>query len=409
MTTAMISYAHFDEGVSFRDRVRVLADRLCADGVDCMIDQYVEGNPPPEGWLNWMLAQLSRDFTLVVCTPTLRRRWEGKEEPHKGLGAAYEGTIVSQEIYNAGMKNARFIPVGFGSLDVVADGRPMPLQPTTYYNVSIETGYQSLLERLLGNPGVTQPPIGVPKVFDEPTTGSKVSSAVKDSADWLFIQTVFCRYMLIEIQNDKTILVKLSVTDPDEVASLNEIQNFGLPKNSAVSFAYGSYGSAVTVKTMISRAVAGSTEFEIALVPAKTHDPHFEPATTTDAGAFSADAIAELRAKLILLGEKLPQDDPRLGLLPALVRGINTSVDVQDPVFPAIRTIFKDDDAFLRCARLAAIYVLCASGTVERVETLELGPISNGRVKVHFVGHRAEKYSNVPPHRMEIQGFCVLN
>jgi hypothetical protein len=49
--------------------VLALADRLCADGIDAMIDQYEQS--PPEGWPAWCEAQIRKaDFVLMVCTET---------------------------------------------------------------------------------------------------------------------------------------------------------------------------------------------------------------------------------------------------------------------------------------------------------------------------------------------------
>ena|SRR5215213_26334 len=68
-------------------RVRSLADRLRADGVDAMIDQY---DPhPKEPWPRWMDRQIEdADFVLVVCTETYLRRAEGREERGRGLALA---------------------------------------------------------------------------------------------------------------------------------------------------------------------------------------------------------------------------------------------------------------------------------------------------------------------------------
>ena len=58
-----ISYSH-DSG-AHRDFVLSLSNRLRADGLDCQIDQYINGFPP-EGWQRWMEAQVEEaDFVLL--------------------------------------------------------------------------------------------------------------------------------------------------------------------------------------------------------------------------------------------------------------------------------------------------------------------------------------------------------
>lgn len=46
----LISYSH--DSPEHADCVRELSDRLRADGIDCILDQYEVS--PPEGWPLWM-------------------------------------------------------------------------------------------------------------------------------------------------------------------------------------------------------------------------------------------------------------------------------------------------------------------------------------------------------------------
>ena len=63
-----ISYSHDSD--QHRERVLALSERLRADGIETLLDQYVNGSPP-QGWPRWMLDQLdAADFVLVVCTET---------------------------------------------------------------------------------------------------------------------------------------------------------------------------------------------------------------------------------------------------------------------------------------------------------------------------------------------------
>ena len=58
-----ISYSHDSE--IHKDRVLALSDRLRADGIDCIIDQYEIS--PPEGWARWCNNRVEEaDFVLVV-------------------------------------------------------------------------------------------------------------------------------------------------------------------------------------------------------------------------------------------------------------------------------------------------------------------------------------------------------
>ena len=79
-----ISYSHDSD--AHREKVLALSERLRADGLETLLDQYVNGSPE-QGWPRWMLDQLdAASFVLVICTETYYRRFRGHEEPGKGKG-----------------------------------------------------------------------------------------------------------------------------------------------------------------------------------------------------------------------------------------------------------------------------------------------------------------------------------
>ena len=81
----LISYSH--DSPKHEQRVLELANRFRADGIDCIIDQYVV--VPPEGWPRWMDKQIrDSDFVVMVCTETYYQRVMGEEQPGKGSGYA---------------------------------------------------------------------------------------------------------------------------------------------------------------------------------------------------------------------------------------------------------------------------------------------------------------------------------
>ena len=142
-----ISYSH--DSPEHADRVLALSDHLCADGIDCVLDQYEDS--PPEGFPRWMDRQIrAADFVLMICTPTYYRRVMGEEKPGSGVGVAWESTLIYQYIYNAGTANARFIPIlleGGSTSDI-----PTPWQGVPHYRPTTEEGYEALYRRLTHQP-----------------------------------------------------------------------------------------------------------------------------------------------------------------------------------------------------------------------------------------------------------------
>ncbi len=150
-----ISYSHDSE--AHAERVRGLADRLRADGIDGVIDQYEPA--PPQGWPLWMEQQLeAADFVLVVSTETYLRRATGRERPGVGRGVRFESVLIVQDLYEAGMWNEKFIPVLLAGKD--AEHVVRPLRPYTSYRLDSEEGYEALYRRLTGQPRVRRPELG---------------------------------------------------------------------------------------------------------------------------------------------------------------------------------------------------------------------------------------------------------
>jgi formylglycine-generating enzyme required for sulfatase activity len=119
------------------------------------------------------------DFVLVVCTENYERRFRGKDESGKGMGAQWEGAIITQVLYDSAPRNTVFIPVLF-SPDHSAS-IPIPLRGATYYNLNAEGGYEALYRRLTDQPLIQKPELG--KVRPMPPLPRKQPTHEKLSSD----------------------------------------------------------------------------------------------------------------------------------------------------------------------------------------------------------------------------------
>ena len=157
--TVFISYSHDSD--EHREHVLALSERLRADGIETLLDQYVNGSPR-EGWPRWMLDQLDKaTYVLVVCTPTYYRRFRGHEEPGKGKGADWEGALITSELYLARSRSLKFVPVFLSA--PAEECIPEPLRSTTHYALTSGDAYQSLYDFLLQQSGVEPGPVGTLK------------------------------------------------------------------------------------------------------------------------------------------------------------------------------------------------------------------------------------------------------
>ncbi|MFI0400008.1 MAG: SEFIR domain-containing protein [Thiolinea sp.] len=153
MTKIFISYSHDSE--MHREFVRGISDRLRQEGLDCLIDQYINGFPP-EGWQCWMENQIeAADFVLLVCTEAYLRRYRG-QETDGGCGVTFEGVVISQTLYDHYCLNSKFIPLipTHGSLDHV----PLTLKPYSTY--CLPSDYEKLYRVLTGQAEYIAPPLG---------------------------------------------------------------------------------------------------------------------------------------------------------------------------------------------------------------------------------------------------------
>ncbi len=152
-SSVFISYSHDSD--AHRAFVLALANRLRGNGLDCQIDQYVNGFPP-ENWQRWMETNIEQaGFVLIVCTPLYLQRYKG-QDPAGGRGVNFEGVVISQTLYDAYYRNTKFIPVipEGGSLDDV----PLPLKGYTTY--TLPRDYTKLYRLLTDQHATPAPPIG---------------------------------------------------------------------------------------------------------------------------------------------------------------------------------------------------------------------------------------------------------
>ncbi|MGZ8177355.1 SEFIR domain-containing protein [Williamsia sp. SKLECPSW1] len=156
--TCFVSYSH--DSSEHKQAVLDLVQALRAYGIDAHFDQFVMHNPPAY-WPSWMVEQIEEsDFVLVVVTETYARRFKQREEAGRGKGAAWEGAVITSQVYNSFGGHVKFIPVIFNKDD--QSFIPFPLSETNYHQV---TGFsqeklRQLLHQLKRVPLVLPVPVG---------------------------------------------------------------------------------------------------------------------------------------------------------------------------------------------------------------------------------------------------------
>lgn len=153
MTKVFISYSHDSD--AHRTFVRELANLLRQKGLDCLIDQYINGSPE-QGWVRWMQDEIeAADYVLVVCTAPYYRRFRG-HEVIGGLGVNFEGVVIAQVLYQSYYKNSKFIPI-------IPDGGDLKHVPETlriYTVYQVHQQFDQLYRVLTGQAKYQMPDIG---------------------------------------------------------------------------------------------------------------------------------------------------------------------------------------------------------------------------------------------------------
>lgn len=155
LSTIFVSYSH--DSPEHEDKVLALANRLRRDGIETVLDQFVES--PPIGWPMWMDREIrNAEFVLMVCTETYLRRVMGEEKKGTGRGVIWEGRLIYQHFYNSDGWNEKFVPVLFSYND--PKDIPGPFQGDTFYMVDDEERYNRLVARLTHQTVVEKEEVG---------------------------------------------------------------------------------------------------------------------------------------------------------------------------------------------------------------------------------------------------------
>src|SRR6266403_1840304 len=418
-----ISYAH--ESESHNERAFELAERLRSEGVDCHIDQYEIS--PAEGWPRWSRNQIQQaDFVLVVCTETYQIRFEGSEVRGTGAGAKWEGAIITQALYDSQGRNTKFIPIVFDSEDV--KHIPGEMRGGTYYILNSDNEYEDLYRHLTNQPKAVKRDLGrlrslSPKSRKETFT-SNVSTEEAESQTlasqaepqlplavlWRVGGTaLFVRMEKIRTAGKDVSLSIVPATSP-EASAIAELER----RREPMGLAYNETALMVRMRALEKIIEKGREiwhlEFEV--------DEHamggglFE----MNFSSFSAEQSAELRARRLLLNEKLSQsigmrpNDLTLQLIEnSVAGGSNHGFAIMGSPFPGLFEELKGDTSeFLKAARLSAVLLLLLTRTIHHIDRLDLRMHSPTELGVEFKGARPPRYVREEPQAIVVEGICKL-
>jgi hypothetical protein len=161
------------------------------------------------------------------------------------------------------------------------------------------------------------------------------------------------------------------------------------------------------IESVSEKRVGGKGVWKVALLPEEL------PASMEMAfGEYPPAQIGEMRARRILLDEKLPQagdSDLNHATLDLLVRGQGGPLEVIQSPFPQLyRDHKRDESFFLVASRLVAVLWLRMSGVAEHIFELSVWMEGDTALGVRFEGQRRRQYASVEPMTIHVEGTCQL-
>jgi len=231
------------------------------------------------------------------------------------------------------------------------------------------------------------------------TSTPRSTRPVKDPGNWVMLNEKFYLRQLRETKQDLSIVLQLSPTaDMEQVAELKSLHPGKYHNIEQIAYADQCDAGIMQVLSALPESSAGKTRFNITLKPTQnSHNSGFPRGMSYN--NYSADEMARLRARRILLGESLPKD----------LEPLFHTTQVEKGIFPELWVKLQTQPRlFLPKAWLRAVYSLKMNGIVEDVLELELGPIKNKVMRVRFRGRRRQAYANQEPSIIEFEESCTL-
>jgi predicted nucleotide-binding protein len=233
--------------------------------------------------------------------------------------------------------------------------------------------------------------------------GASLVLMLPPGEDPLFVEAM-------RIESGETVRMSLRPADGRQAAVIDGLAR--ATQRDPLPVAFGTkafYGRVSSVKHVVE---PGGEVWNVDVVPDEGR-----PEWDYNMSGYSSEQVAEMRARRILLDEKLPDGGGRyrrpgdfnaMMLEETVARGGRTFKVPRSP-FPTLYASLKEDEGlFLSAARLFAVLELLLTGTVERIHKLELDIQEGDRLAVNFEGQRKSEYSNQPPQVLKVEGVCDL-
>jgi uncharacterized caspase-like protein len=260
---------------------------------------------------------------------------------------------------------------------------------------------------------------GKRKIEEIPAPAVHQPQAVSESTavpeeHWVLLADKFLDARAVRRASDGNFLVDIFSNEDERDALIQSLRPQSRYGSSApIPFAFKNDALDVSVKEVTSDSEVGGQLWKLTLKPTEDGNRGFatEMTIVENHHPYTPGEIAELRARLLLLNEKRPK---ATGFhdLSLLTNAIERPAGWNKPLFCVVREIYSSHkerpELWQHLAKLASIYFLKATGTIEYVLNLSIGEAKDGKAAVTFKGKRRREYTNVEPTIISFTGECDL-
>ncbi|MEZ2224718.1 DUF4062 domain-containing protein [Microcoleus sp.] len=240
---------------------------------------------------------------------------------------------------------------------------------------------------------------------------TRTTPSISSSGALVMLNDNFFLTESVDTQANQTVTLHISPTNLEQEAALRNLQPEQPYNKKQIAYAYQNDAAMMQVESVLSTSIKGKTIFILTL----GRDSNSQRSSNMEINfnGYSADKIAELRARLLLLNETASiHKKNNLSQIDSWVEGsYDNAVKIQKNIFSDLLKKLKiPPSKFLPHARLVAVYYLKMSRTVEHILELKLGLIKGNVMSVKFRGQRKSSYIiNQEPAVIQFQGSCPLS
>jgi hypothetical protein len=244
-----------------------------------------------------------------------------------------------------------------------------------------------------------------------PATNAKKSLNTKrTSGTWIMLGGHFFLAESVRHQSEGKLEIVMSPKSGDEEAELAALRPTQYGGKHTLPFAVKNDAHVVRVEQITTETKADVQRWTLSL--SVTDNGSRNLMTEVSANGVGPDEIARRRAGRILINDPAPLETRQSFSTDSLIDGFVTGTGEYAINECVVRSVFRrhgKSTDWQEFARLKSVFLLKVTGTVEHVLELTIGSVKNQTVAITFRGRRGQRYSNVQPATIEINGSCPLD